>query len=239
MKVYAAIDLRGGGAVQLVAGDPGDERIRLPDPCEVARAWLDAGFRHLHVVDLDAAFGDGGNRNAIGDIATIARGRASLQVGGGLRDEAAIEAALAAGADRVIVGTRAVEDRPWLEDVARRFPRQVVVAADVRGDAITTRGWTAMAGDAVAFVAALDDLPLAAILVTDVSREGRQEGIDEERFRSIAGATRHPLIAAGGITDSSDLDALERAGAAGAVLGMALYSGRLEPAAALEYEETE
>lgn len=239
MKLYAAIDLRGGEAVQLVGGDPDDERIRLPDPDEVARRWLDAGFRHLHVVDLDAALGDGDNRTAITSIARAARGRASLQVGGGVRDEQAIEETLTAGADRAIVGTRAIEDRPWLERVARRFPGQVVVAADVRGAALATRGWTATAGDAAQFVAALDDLPLAGVLVTDVTREGRQEGIDPARFRSLASATRHPLMAAGGITDSGDLDALERVGVAGAVLGMALYSGRLEPAAALEYEETE
>lgn len=238
MKVYAAIDLRGGAAVQLVGGDPGDERIRLPDPDEVARQWLVAGFRHLHVVDLDAALGDGGNRTAIEAIARAAHGRASLQVGGGIRDAEAVEEALAAGAGRVIVGTRAVEDRPWLERMARRFPQQVVVAADVRGSALTTRGWTATAGDAAKFVAALDDLPLAAVLVTDVTREGRQEGVDAERFRTLSVATRHPLIAAGGIAASGDLDALERAGVAGAVLGMALYSGRLDTATALGYEDT-
>lgn len=239
MKVFAAIDLRGGEAVQLVGGDPDDERIRLPDPAEIARQWLDAGFRHLHVVDLDAALGDGDNRAAIEAIARTVRGRASLQVGGGIRHEEALDEALAMGADRVIVGTRAIEDRPWLQRVARRFPRQVVVAADVRGDTLATRGWTATAGDAARFVTALDDLPLAGVLVTDVTREGRQEGIHAERFRSLASATRHPLMAAGGITDSGDLDTLKRAGVAGAVLGMALYSGRLQPAAALEYEETE
>lgn len=239
MKIYAALDLRGGAAVQLVGGDPGDERIRLPDPADIARRWLALGFRYLHVVDLDAALGDGDNAEAIEAIAT-ARGRATLQVGGGVRDQAAIERALRQGADRVVVGTRAVEDPEWVKAAAARFPDRIVVAADTRDGQILTRGWTASTGlDALEFVALLDALPLAAVLVTDVGREGRQEGIDRAAFRSMAGATRHPLIAAGGITEPDDLGALVDAGAAGAVLGMALYSGRLDPADALHFQETE
>lgn len=240
MKVYAAIDLRDGAAVQLVGGDPDAERIRLPDPARVARRWLDRGFRHLHVVDLDAALDAGDNGAGIQAISEAIRGRATLQVGGGLRDDAAVERVLALGADRAVVGTRAVEDRPWLDAAARRFPDRLVVAADVRARQIVTRGWTATTGeDAVAFVAGLDPLPLAGVLVTDVGREGRQEGVDVERFRELVGATRHPLIAAGGVTTAGDLGALAGAGAAGVVLGMALYSGRLDPADALRHEETE
>jgi len=247
VRIYAAIDLRGGEAVQLVGGDPESERIRIPDPAAVARRWLDAGFRHIHVVDLDAALGTGGdgggngggNGGAIEAIASAARGRATLQVGGGLRDIESVAAALALGADRAVVGTRAVEDRPWLEDAVRRFPDQLVVAADMRDGQVVTRGWTGTTGaDAIAFAAALNDLPLAAVLVTDVGREGREEGADIDGFRAMAAATRHPLIAAGGITTSADLAGLAAADVAGAVLGMALYSGRLRPADALEFEET-
>lgn len=240
MRVYAAIDVRGGAAVQLVGGDPGDERIRLPDPAAVASNWVDRGFGSLHVVDLDAALGTGENGEVVRAIAAAVRGRASLQVGGGIRDEAAVERVLALGADRVVVGTRAVEDRPWLESTARGFPSRLVVAADVRSRQVVTRGWSAeTAIDAAAFVSGLDPLPLGGVLVTDVGREGRQEGIDLDRFRTLVRATVHPLLAAGGVTTPADIAALADAGVAGAVLGMALYSGRLDPADALRYEEME
>lgn len=240
MRVYAAIDLRAGAAVQLVGGDPAAERVRLRDPAAVASGWLEAGFRHLHVVDLDAALGDGENSAVIRDIAATARGRATLQVGGGLRDAAAVEAVLDLGADRAVVGTRAVEDREWLEDTARRFPDRLVVATDIRGHTVVTRGWTRATDlDAIAFLAGLARLPLGGVLVTDVGREGRQEGVDADLFRGLTAATRHPLIAAGGITAGADLEALRAAGTAGAVLGMALYTGRLEPGHALAYHDQE
>lgn len=254
MRVWAAIDVRGGEAVQLVGGDPSAEPVRLPDPAAVAERWLDAGFQHVHVVDLDAALGHGRNDQAVAAIAAVvaARGTAAsgtapesvagrkalLQVGGGLRDDDAVARALALGADRAMVGTRAVEDRPWLEAVAGRWPGRIVVAADVRAREVVSRGWTEGTGqDALGFVALLDPLPLAGVLVTDVGREGRQEGIDPGLFRDLARATRHPITAAGGVTSREDLDTLADAGIDGAVLGMALYTGRLDPVDALEVEE--
>lgn len=238
MRVWAAIDLRDGAAVQLVGGDPAHERVRLPDPVAVAERWLGAGFTALHVVDLDAALGTGDNREAVAAIADAVAGRAALQVGGGIRDDAAIVRSLGLGVDRVVVGTRAVEDRPWLEAAADRNPGRLVVAADVRHGAIMSRGWTESTGrSAGAFVAGLDPLPLADVLVTDVGREGREAGIDREGFRDLVAATRHGVIAAGGIAGVDDLDALREVGAAGAVLGMALYTGRLDPADALERED--
>jgi phosphoribosylformimino-5-aminoimidazole carboxamide ribotide isomerase len=239
MKVYAAVDVRGGAAVQLVGGRPENERIRLPDPAAVARGWLDAGFTAIHVVDLDAALGAGDNADAVAAIARAVRGRATLQVGGGVRDGEAVARTLGLCADRVVVGTRGVEDRAWLEAVAAAHPERVVLAADVKGGVVLSRGWTEATGlDAVAFLEGLDPLPLAGVLVTDVDREGREGGADTTLFARLVDATRHPLIAAGGIAAASDIDALARAGAAGAVLGMALYSGRIDPADALALETT-
>jgi phosphoribosylformimino-5-aminoimidazole carboxamide ribotide isomerase len=239
MRVYAAVDVRHGQAVQLVGGRPEAERIRIPDPAGVARRWLDHGFRHIHVVDLDAALGDGANNQAVAAIANAVAGRGTLQLGGGIRDEAAVARAIALGADRVVVGTRAVEDRAWLEAVAIANPGRIVLAADVKGGIVLSRGWTEATGlDVVAFLQPLDVLPLAAILVTDVDREGQEAGGDTALFRRLIAATRHPVVAAGGITTPEDLAALARAGAAGAVLGMALYSGRIEPADALAWETT-
>ncbi len=226
MILWAAIDLRAGRVVQLVGGRPGSERVSLPDPAAVARRWVAAGFEALHVIDLDAALGTGDNRAAIAAILEAVD--VPVQVGGGLRADAAIDAVLDAGATRAVAGTRAVEDPTWLRSIAARHPGKVVVAADVRGGRIVTRGWTAdTARDAADFLRALDDLPLAGVLVTDVDREGAMTGVDGDRFRSLAAATRHPLVAAGGIRDLADLETLRRAGAAGAVLGMALYTGAI------------
>lgn len=230
MIPYAAIDLRGGRVVQLVGGEPGTERVSLPDAVAVARQWVDAGFRALHVVDLDAALGSGDNRARVLEV--IRAVEVPVQVGGGVRDEETAAALLDAGASRVIVGTRAVEDPEWLAALVARFPERVVVAADVRGDHVVTRGWTADAGlDAVDFLRRLDALPLGGVLVTDVTREGQMIGIDEARFRALVAATRHPLLAAGGIGGIEDVRTLARCGAVGAVLGMALYTGAVNPRA--------
>jgi phosphoribosyl isomerase A len=239
MRIFAAVDVRGGEAVQLVGGCPEAERIRIPDPGAVARQWVERGFRHIHVVDLDAALGHGNNAPAVAAISSEVAGRAMLQVGGGIRDDEAVARALGLGADRVVVGTRGVEDPDWLARAATAHPGRIVLAADVKGGMVVTRGWTEDTGlDPVAFLQGLDALPLAAILVTDVDREGREEGGDAALFGRLVAATRHPLMAAGGITTTADLAALTAAGVDGAVLGMALYSGRIDPADALAWETT-
>jgi phosphoribosylformimino-5-aminoimidazole carboxamide ribotide isomerase len=226
MIAYAAIDLRGGQAVQLVGGRTDAQKIALPDPVEVAQRWLDAGFRGLHVVDLDAALGAGDNRGVIAEILDVAT--VPVQVGGGVRDAEAIDALLEAGAARVIIGTRAVEDAAWRKAMARTHADRLIVAADVRADSITTRGWTRQTGINVeAFLREMNDDAIAGVLITDVDREGKLGGVDVERFKQFALATRHDLIAAGGVRDIDDLRALARTGIAGAVLGMALYTGTI------------
>jgi phosphoribosylformimino-5-aminoimidazole carboxamide ribotide isomerase len=226
---YAAIDLRGGRVVQLVGGRPEDERISLPDPAAVARRWVESGFAGLHVVDLDAALGTGDNEAAVDDVLAAA-GTVPVQVGGGVRTTERAEALMGAGARRIVVGTRAVQDRAWLEELAARWPGRVVVAADVRGRDIVVNGWTESAGvGAAGFLEGLAELQLAGVLVTDVSREGRLAGVDAARFRSlVAAAAPHPLLASGGVAGAADLAALAEAGAAGVVLGMALYTGALD-----------
>lgn len=230
MIALPAVDLRGGRCVQLVGGRPEDEPISLPDPVEVARRWWSTGFRSLHVVDLDAALGDGDNRTLVRRI--VSATAATVQVGGGLRDDPTVAAVLEAGAARAVVGTRAVEDRPWLEALARRHPGRIVVAADVRDGVVQRRGWRESAGLAVeTFLTGLAELPLAGVLWTDVGREGRMEGFDREATAAVIEASPHPLQASGGIASLDDLEALEAMGAEGAVLGMALYTGTLEAAA--------
>jgi phosphoribosylformimino-5-aminoimidazole carboxamide ribotide isomerase len=225
---YAAIDLRGGRVVQLVGGQPEQERVSLPDPAAVARQWLHCGFRALHVVDLDAALGRGDNGAAVLAVITAAAG-VPVQVGGGVRTTERARTLIEGGADRIVVGTRAVQERAWLEDLAAEWPGRVVVAADVLGEEVVVKGWTAGAGISVeSFLGGLADVPLAAVLVTDVQREGRMTGADTVRFRHLAELSPHPVLASGGIASAADLRDLARAGIAGAVLGMALYTGALD-----------
>ncbi|HUP88839.1 MAG TPA: 1-(5-phosphoribosyl)-5-[(5-phosphoribosylamino)methylideneamino] imidazole-4-carboxamide isomerase [Longimicrobiales bacterium] len=232
MIVYAAVDLRGGKAVQLVGGRTDTQKIALDDPVAVALEWTRLGFRALHVVDLDAALGSGDNREIIAEI--LAASDVPVQVGGGIRDDEAVETLIEAGAASVIVGTRAINDAPWLKRMSARHPNRITVAADVRGDAITTRGWTEQTQlDPEEFLDELNALSLAGVLMTDVGREGQLGGVDVAKFERYAKRTRHPLIAAGGIRDIEDLRGLQNAGVGGAVLGMSLYVGTIDPKAAI------
>ena len=227
MIAVPAVDLRGGRCVQLVGGSPKDERVSLPDPASVARRWSDMGFTSLHVVDLDAALDAGDNVGVVAEV--LAASPADAQAGGGVRTHDRVETLLALGASRVVVGTRAVDDRAWLEELARTCPGRVVVAADIRDGTVLRKGWTEESALQVEpFLATLEDLPLAGVLCTDVAREGRMEGIDLTGVRAVVRASPHPVQMSGGITSLDDLSALADAGAAAAVLGMALYTGRLD-----------
>jgi phosphoribosylformimino-5-aminoimidazole carboxamide ribotide isomerase len=228
MIAVPAVDLKNGRCVQLVGGRPEEERVSLPDPVEQAKYWWDLGFRHLHVVDLDAALSLGENREIIGQI--VGATEAQVQVGGGVRTDAHVEDILALGVSRVIVGTRAVDDPEWLEAMATIHPQRIVVAADIRGGLVLRRGWTESSGLPVQTVLdRLHPLPLAGVLCTDVSREGRMEGIDLPGAEAVIRGSRHPVWISGGITTMEEVRALDRSGAAGAVLGMAIYTGVLPP----------
>jgi len=235
MIAAPAVDLRGGRCVQLVGGRPEDERISLPDPLAVARDWWERGFHTLHVVDLDAALGHGDNLALVEALCSATP--ATVQVGGGIRDDDAAARVLSAGAHRVIVGTRAVDDPQWLAGLADRFPDRIMVAADIRDGIVLRRGWTEASNLGVLdFVAGLAPLPLAGVLCTDVGREGKVQGIDLEGAVEVIRTSPHPVWISGGVSSMRDLTNLNEAGAAGAVLGMALYTGALDVAAvAQEY----
>ncbi len=229
MIAAPAVDLRGGRCVQLEGGDPAKERVALGDPVAVARSWMAYGFDVLHVIDLDAALGTGDNRMAVAELAGL--GGITVQVGGGVRTTEAVADRLAAGAERVIVGTRALADTDWLTEVAGRNPGRVLLAADVRGDRVQTRGWTEDSGWRLdELFERVAPLPLVGILVTDVTREGRLSGIDEAWLERVVARSPAPVWASGGIESLDDVRAAAKAGAAGAVIGMALYTGRIDPA---------
>lgn len=228
MIAIPAVDLREGACVQLVGGDYDAEHVRLEDPLRVAAGWRDHGFTHLHVVDLDAALGRGNNAGTVRAILGLPG--LSVSVGGGVRATEQVARLIEAGADRVVAGTRAIEDPDWLAGAAARFPGRIVVAADVRDRQVVTRGWASGSGRAIGEVLdRLGPLPLAGVLVTAVHQEGRLAGPDLALMTGCLAATTLPVIASGGITTIEDLRALAAAGAAAAVLGMALYTGRLDP----------
>lgn len=227
MIVIPAVDLRGGRCVQLVGGDYADERIRLDDPLAVAREWAQLGFARLHVVDLDAATARGANAEVVRDL--LRDSIVPVQVGGGVRDAADIERLLDDGASWVIVGTRAIEDAGWREEMAHQFPGRLIIAADVRERRVVTRGWAATSPhDVIDFIRDIASLPLAAILVTAVHKEGLMGGTDLPLMDEVAEASASPVLASGGVSSMEDLRALEHRGLAGAVLGMALYTGALD-----------
>lgn len=227
MILYAAIDLRRQRVVQLVAGRPEHQRISLPDAVAVARGFVSDGFGALHVVDIDAALQDGSNGQEIREI--IDAVDVPVQVGGGIRDADALRTWLAAGAARVMVGTRAIDDFDWLRRMSAEFRHRILVAADVRDEVIVTHGWTRNTSLPVGdFLDRVRPLPLAGVLVTDVGREGSLEGVDTDLFARLASVTELPIIAAGGIGTTQDLRDLDAAGIAGAVVGTALYTGAID-----------
>lgn len=228
MIVIPAVDLRGGACVQLVGGEYDQEQVRLDDPLGVGREWVRVGFGQLHVVDLDAATGRGDNRAVVEEL--LRELPVPVQVGGGVRDDDRVEELLELGAARVVVGTRALEEPDWVEALAARHPGALVVAADVKERRIVTRGWArTLSRDVLDVVEELNALPLAGVLVTAVHKEGQMQGPDYFLIEDVVEACAHPLIASGGISGARDLRELAERGVAAAVVGMALYTGALDP----------
>jgi phosphoribosylformimino-5-aminoimidazole carboxamide ribotide isomerase len=230
MIAIPAVDIREGACVQLVGGSYDAERIRIPDPAGVARTWTDAGFTRLHVVDLDAATGRGSNERIVRDL--IGLSDMLVQVGGGVRSEDAVERLLRDGAEYVVVGTRAIEEPEWLHGIATQYPGEIIVAADVRERRVVTHGWEkTQHRDIFDVIDELNDSPLAGVLVTAVHKEGQMRGTDLFLMEDVAEQSDCPVLASGGITTMNDLRALADRGIAGAVIGMALYTGALDPRA--------
>ena len=228
MIAIPAVDLRDGACVQLVGGSYDDERVRISDPVAVAHSWTAMGFERLHVVDLDAATGAGSNDGVVRDILGTVPARVS--VGGGIRSGDRVAELLALGAAHVVIGTRALEEPDWLGEQAARFPGRLIVAADVRGGRLATQGWRhALDGDVLTVMREIGVLPLAGVLVTAVDVEGTLRGPALDLVSRAVEASNAPVIASGGVGTIDDLRALERTGASAVVIGMALYSGAIDP----------
>ncbi|HET7620997.1 MAG TPA: 1-(5-phosphoribosyl)-5-[(5-phosphoribosylamino)methylideneamino] imidazole-4-carboxamide isomerase [Gemmatimonadaceae bacterium] len=233
MIVIPAVDLRAGRCVQLVGGSYDNESLSLDDPVDVARGWTRQGFQRLHLVDLDAATGRGSNAELVREIMRDVE--AVFQVGGGVRESDDIERLLGEGASQVVIGTRALTDSWWLQEVTASFPGRLVVAADVRGRKVVTHGWSRTGGrDVLSFIDELNELPLASVLVTAVHLEGQMRGADLFLMEDVVESSVHPVIASGGIASTNDLRNLAERGVSAAVVGMALYTGALDARAVAE-----
>jgi phosphoribosylanthranilate isomerase len=232
MIVIPAVDIRRGRVVRLRHGREDEETAYTDDPAAAAAKFHDTGAEWLHVVDLDAAFGTGENRDAVKKV--LASTRARAQVGGGIRalDEAA--RMLDAGAERIILGTEAVRNPAFLERAIERFGDAVVVALDVRGDRVRVRGWADEAGTLEETLPGVLEAGAARLLVTQVTRDGTLEGPDVELYQGLVSRLEVPVIASGGVRDAADLKALAGTGAEAVIVGRALYEGRLTLAEALE-----
>jgi len=234
MDVLPAIDLRGGKCVRLMQGQYDRQITYGDDPAAQAQQFAAAGADWLHVVDLDGAKkGRLINAESIAKLTRI--GNLRIEVGGGIRDEASIEKVLSMGVERVIIGTRAVADFEWFADISHRFSHRLVLGLDARGSKLASHGWTKQdSAGLLDFAKQADELPLAAIIYTDIERDGMLTGANLARTQALAEAVSLPVIAAGGIGKIDDIKKLRKTGAAGVVIGRALYEGTLRLAEAIK-----
>jgi phosphoribosylformimino-5-aminoimidazole carboxamide ribotide isomerase len=236
MILFPAIDLKNGQCVRLRQGDMDRATVFNDDPAAQARAFEAQGFAWLHVVDLDGAFA-GTSVNGAAVDAILKAVRFPVQLGGGVRDMAAVEGWLAKGIARVIIGTAAVRDPAFVKAAARAFPGRIVVGIDARDGMVAVEGWAETSTLAAADLARrFEDAGVAAIVYTDIARDGMLQGVNWEGTIGLANATGIPVIASGGLASLDDIRRLVAPDAtklAGAITGRALYDGRIDPAEAL------
>lgn len=237
MILFPAIDLKDGRCVRLKRGLMDQATVFNDDPAAQARAFQSAGFKWLHCVDLNGAF-DGRSVNAEAIKAIRAAIDLPIQLGGGIRDMAAVEAWLAAGITRVILGTAALRNPAFVKDAARKFPGKIVVGADAVGGKVATDGWAAVSELTPAELGKkFEDAGVAAILFTDVDGDGLLGGVNVDATEALARAVRIPVIASGGVGGIADIEkliAVREANIEGIVIGRALYDGRLDAKVALQ-----
>jgi len=236
MKLYPAIDLKDGVCVRLLRGEMTSATSFNDDPANQAMRFAAMGFEALHVVDLNGAFaGHSVNQNAVSSILDIIQ--APVQLGGGIRDMDGVERWLGAGIARVILGTAAVRNPAFVKEAAKAFPDKVAVGIDAREGLVAVQGWAETTDmHAVELAKAFEGCGVAAIVVTDIARDGLKTGVNVALTGELADAVSIPIIASGGLKNVDDITALKnRAGKpiAGAILGRALYDGDIDPAAAL------
>ncbi len=225
LELLPAVDVAGGRAVRLVQGEAGSQ-TEYGDPLAAARAWQDGGASWVHLVDLDAAFGRGGNRELLARV--VGELDVAVELSGGIRDDASLAAALATGCRRVNLGTAALESPDWVRGVIAEHGDRVAVGLDVRGTTLAARGWTQEGGDLWEVLARLDADGCARYVVTDVRRDGTLTGPNLQLLEQVCAVTDRPVVASGGVSSLDDLRAiaaLTTRGVEGAIVGKALYAG--------------
>ncbi len=223
LTLLPAVDVADGRAVRLVQGEAGSE-TSYGDPLEAALTWQRDGAEWIHLVDLDAAFGRGSNRELIAEV--VRSVDVAVELSGGIRDDDSLDAALATGAVRVNIGTAALEDPDWVRRAIDRVGDRIAVGLDVRGTTLSARGWTQDGGELFEVLARLDADGCARYVVTDVRRDGTLTGPNVELLRSVTAATDRPVVASGGVSALADLVAIAAVpGVEGAIVGKALYAG--------------
>jgi 1-(5-phosphoribosyl)-5-[(5-phosphoribosylamino)methylideneamino] imidazole-4-carboxamide isomerase/N-(5'phosphoribosyl)anthranilate isomerase len=220
-----AVDVAAGQAVRLVQGEAGTE-TSYGDPLAAALAWQDAGAAWIHLVDLDAAFGRGSNRELLADV--VGKLDVQVEMSGGIRDDDSLEAALATGCARVNIGTAALEKPQWCAAALARHGDRIAVGLDVRGTTLAARGWTEEGGELFDVLERLDRDGCARYVVTDVTKDGTLRGPNLQLLRDVCSRTDRPVIASGGVSSLDDLRAIAQLvplGVEGAIVGKALYAG--------------
>jgi phosphoribosylformimino-5-aminoimidazole carboxamide ribotide isomerase len=227
MYIIPAIDLRHGQCVRLIQGQYHRQITYHDDPVKQAKSFVKDRAQWLHIIDLDGAkVGKPVNTDAISAIAAL--GKLKIEVGGGIRDETAIKQLLDMGIERVIIGTRAVSDFKWFSEMSEKFSGRLVLGLDARGSKVATHGWTQESPqNLLEFAEQAAKLPLAAIIYTDISKDGMMEGPNLERTKALADAVQIPVIAAGGVTEIADIKKLAELDIEAAIIGRALYEGTL------------
>jgi 1-(5-phosphoribosyl)-5-[(5-phosphoribosylamino)methylideneamino] imidazole-4-carboxamide isomerase/N-(5'phosphoribosyl)anthranilate isomerase len=225
LVLLPAVDVQGGQAVRLVQGEAGSE-TSYGSPLDAALTWQRDGAEWIHLVDLDAAFGRGDNRELLAEV--TGRLDVAVELSGGIRDDASLEAALATGCARVNLGTAALESPDWVRSAIARHGDRIAVGLDVRGTTLAARGWTQEGGDLWETLARLDADGCARYVVTDVHKDGTLTGPNLQLLRDVCARTSAPVVASGGVSSLDDLRAiasLVEAGVEGSIVGKALYAG--------------
>jgi phosphoribosylanthranilate isomerase len=238
LVLLPAVDVADGQAVRLVQGEAGSE-TSYGSPLEAALAWQNAGAEWLHLVDLDAAFGRGHNRELLREV--IKHMNIAVELSGGIRDDESLEAAMATGCARVNLGTAALENPEWCARAIDKWGDRIAVGLDVRGTTLAARGWTEEGGDLWEVLERLENDGCSRYVVTDVTKDGTLKGPNLELLRDVCARTDKPVIASGGVSSLADLEAiasLTDIGVEGSIVGKALYAGAFTLEAALELMES-
>lgn len=226
-EIWPAIDLRGGKCVRLKQGDYAQETVFGDDPAAVARRWQDEGAEQIHLVDLDGAR-DGRLVNGEAIAAIVGAVSIPCQLGGGVRNESTIRDLLSLGLSRLVVGTQAIREPDWFRGMCRTYPSRLALGIDAKSGRVATQGWLEVSDVAATDLPAqFADEPLAAIIYTDIARDGMLAGPNFAAMSEMQAATRFPVLASGGVTVADDVAQLARLGLAGCIIGRTLYEGRL------------